>query len=102
MRRSSVSAWVLVAASVGLLAFAFVLAGSTARWWEVVLCVVVVLSPAAIGLLVVVRWGHPVGWLLLASALMPATGLLSSASMLAGSRGSRAHARCDLGGACGP
>lgn len=85
MRRSSVFAWLLVAASVGLR-----------------LRVVVVLSSAAIGLLVVRRWGHPVGWLLLASALIPAPGLLSSASMLAGSRASRAHARWHLGGACGP
>jgi hypothetical protein len=73
--RSSLWPWVLAAAAVLLAALACVLgalAGSySVPWWQYLLAASVVLASVGVGLLVGVRRpGHPIGWLLLASAFL--------------------------------
>ncbi|HYI18590.1 MAG TPA: histidine kinase [Solirubrobacteraceae bacterium] len=78
MSRSVVSAWLLAAVAVVLTAFGVVLsilAGPHAdRWWENALGFAAVAASLAIGLLIVTRLtGHPIGWLLLANAVLLAS-----------------------------
>jgi signal transduction histidine kinase len=70
--------WAIAAVTVGVVAFALVLdalAGDHGDpWWQWALAVGAVLLSAAFGLLITVLLrGHPIGWLLLANALLLAT-----------------------------
>jgi signal transduction histidine kinase len=78
VRRFPALPWFLATAAVGLLTFALVLsvlAGDHADpWWQNALGFGAVLGSMAIGLLIAVRReGHPIGWLLLANALIVAS-----------------------------
>jgi signal transduction histidine kinase len=77
VRRSSGWAWGLAAAALGLAAFAVVLnayAGPHGDpWWRHLAGVTVVLGEASIGLLIALRRGHPIGWLLLGGAVLLAS-----------------------------
>ena len=84
MRRSSLWPWVLAAVAVVLAVSAFVLdalAGSHGDgWWLNVLAASAFAATAGVGLLVAVRRpGHPIGWLLQATAI-----LLAAAGAAAG------------------
>ena len=77
MRRASVTAWVLASLAVALAACAVVLNALAAEhgeaWWQSALGASAVLASGGVGLLVALRRRNPIGWLLLANAVLLAS-----------------------------